>query len=247
MTAEQLGWFYEPVPEQLPVVLLVVGLELLVLGGLSRLEDVSPVLSDLRPFDRLFGLYALGAGYLFAALAVVGANYGAYAAFLVVLFRTVEGAAGVQFYYRVVAHVRGGTTPSASSGGPFIVYRLATFFLAVVGLWLFVAAVAPGRDAALLLPADPRFVYTATSFAIAVLGVYWRMRPLGNAYNGATVAGMALGVAGAELYNYRNPATEITVTFTGAIAYAFGFWLVATLWQFGLVEPLPANDRSSTR
>lgn len=242
MPLQQLGWFYDAVPAQLPVWLLVGGLELLILGALVNLHGTTPALSNMRPSDRLLGLSALGAGYFFTALSVVESSYGAYAAFLFVLFRAVEGAAGLQFYYRLVTVIRGGTGSSTTGGGSFVLYRLTTFFLVLVGVGLLLATVLPGRSApGLVAPFDPRFVYTVTSLLIAVLGVYSRMRPLASAYHGATVAGMALGVAGAELYNYRTLATEVTVTLAGGLAYAVGFWVVVALWQFGLAGPFASG------
>lgn len=229
------GWAYAPKPRGLPVWLLVIGLQLLVFGGLRAAFRTHPLLDTDSTHARL-GLVVLGMGYLFAALSVIRTNYGAYAAFLFVLFRGLEGAAVIRFYRKVVFAFRNRRTPNGANATAFVTYHLLVFFLAVVGFGLLLAGLAPATAAeAGVSVADPRLLYTAVTFSLSMLGVYWRLTPTGDTVDWIVVVGFGLSIAGAELFNYASLGTEVALTLVGIAAYSAGFWLLVACWQLGVV------------
>lgn len=230
----------EPIPKQLPVVTLVLGLELLLLGAVQRLMHRSSF-PPLTQFDRVFGVAALGLGYLLSALSLLQGSFGWYAAYLFLLFRTVEGAAGVRFYRKVVYVYRNRRVPS--SGGKSVVsHYLLLAFVAFAGVGLFVHVASTGpvyRSVAF----DSRAIYTGTTFLLSALGVYWRLRPISDSYSSALLTGFVLSIAGAELYNYAFLGTEILLYLAGTVAYGVGFWGLVVCWRLGLV---PTTSGSAT-
>lgn len=240
----QTGWLYAPQPRRLPILLFVVGLQLLIFGGLRKVYRSNPGFARLPKTGRV-GMAVLGTGYLFAALSVIQANYSAYAAFLFVLVRGLEGAAAVRFYRKVVFVVRNRQAPGGASAGSFVTHRLLVFFFTVVGLGLLVSALTPTTvERAGFSIANPRGVYTASTFALAVLGVYWRLAPVKDDYNWLILTGFSLSVAGAELFNYAALGTEVALSFVGGAAYSAGFWLLVICWQLGLVRTTSTSSSS---
>lgn len=238
----QTGWLYDTKPGGLPIWLLIVGLQLLILGGLRKVAKQHPVLGSGSANGRL-GLVVLGMGYLFAALSVIQTNYGAYAAFLFVLFRGLEGAAAVRFYRKVLFVVRQRRMPSGTGAAGFVTHRLLVFFLSVVSLGLLVSALAPATvERAGFSVANPRGVYTVTTFSMAMLGVYWRFTPVQSDFNWLVILGFGLSVAGAELFNYAALGTEVVMTVVGSVAYSAGFWLLVVCWSLGLVRTTPQGS-----
>lgn len=241
-TVLQTGLLYESRPPGLPIWLLVVGLQLLIFGGLRKVsrKSLGSVTASAR--GRL-GLILLGSGYLFAALSVIQTHYGSYAAFLFVLFRGLEGAATVRFYRKVVFVLHNRRLPGGTGAASFVTHRLLVFFFTIVGTGLLVAAIAPGAaEQAGFSVANPRGVYTVTTFSLAVLGVYWRLSPVQSDYNWLVVAGFSLSIAGAELFNYATLGAELALTVAGGIAYTAGFWLLIACWALGLVPTTPQGS-----
>ncbi|MFB6196270.1 MAG: hypothetical protein ABEI80_08855 [Haloplanus sp.] len=240
-TVLQTGWLYAAKPRGLPIWLLVVGLQLLILGGLWKVYRQHPGFGGSKT-GRL-SLLALGGGYLFSALSVIRTDYGAYAAFLFLLFRGLEGAAAVRFYRKVTFVLRNRRTPSGSNVSSFVTRRLLVFFFGVVGVGLLVSALAPGAvERAGFSVANPRGLYTAVTFSFAMLGVYWRLAPVRDDYNWLVLIGFGFSVAGAELFNYAALATEVALSFAGGVAYAVGFWALVGCWQLGLVRTTPSGS-----
>lgn len=237
--ALQTGLLYDARPAGLPILLLVVGLQLLIFGGLRKVSRGS--LSGVTASARgRFGLLLVGSGYLFAALSVIQTDFSSYAAFLFVLFRGLEGAATVRFYRKVTFVLHNRRFPGGTGATTFVTHRLLVFFFTIIGVGLLVATVAPGAaDRAGVTVVNPRAVYTVTTFSLAILGVYWRLSPVQSDYNWLVVAGFSLSVAGAELFNYAALGTELAVIVVGGLAYTVGFWSLIACWALGIVPTTP--------
>lgn len=223
-----------PVPAEFPILAMILGLAVLLFGGLLSVWRSNPSLSNRTTFDTVFGLFTLTGGYLFFALAFLQSSYGAYAGYLYLLFRIVEGAAGVRFYHKVMTVIQTRHLPGGSSG--FTTYLAATFFVTIGAVGLFIHIV---REGAVYrsIQFDARMVYTAATFSISGLGIYWRMTSVGRSFNRPVIVGFVLCVAGAELFNYAFIGTELALYALGFVAYSIGFWSLAGCWALGLVSP----------
>lgn len=222
MSVLQLRYIFDSVPRTLPVWLLVLGLEALIFGFLIRAGERSELFRPLSARSKLVTSIGLTFGYLFVSLSVISAHYDLYAAYLFVLFRTVEGAAAVRFYRKVVHVLRHRSTDLSSGTGRAYKY-VSTFFVSIVGTGIFIQILLNGPYIHTVLW-DLALVYTGVSLAIAVIGAWWRLRDVRDGINSGISLGVLLVVGGAEIFNYTLLAQEIVVTLFGSLSYSIGFW-----------------------
>jgi hypothetical protein len=219
----QTNWLIDPVPRTLPIWLLSLGLEAMFLGIVVQAMRESGVLSQLTSRERLVGVLGTGAGYFFLSLSVIRTSYGAYAAFLFVLFRTLEGAAAVQIYARILAFLQDGSLP-----GDFKAkfrHYLVTFFIIALGSYLVLHVLIRGPFLRGFWY-DLSLVYTVTSATLAYVSVRWRLRDVQSDINGAVIAGIAVCIAGAQIYGF-SLTEDVLLSVVGGVVYAIGFWSAA--------------------
>lgn len=221
----QAGWVLDPLPRDLPIWLLALGLEAMFLGAVVEATRQSGIWGDLSTVQRLFGVFGLGGGYFFSALALVSTSYAAYAAYLYLLFRTLEGAAAVQIYRRVVGFVKSGA--SGGIGSARLRHHLVMAFVAGLGLYLAVEVLTNGPLYRNVLT-DISLLYTLFVSVLSFLAVRWRLRSVRGEYNPGIVSGLAFGVAGAQVYGFTL-AADALVFLGGSVCYAVGFWVAAGL------------------
>lgn len=219
----QAGWVLDPLPPDLPIWLLSLGLEAMFIGAVVKATKQSGLWGELATFQRLFGVFGLAVGYFFSALALLSTSYAAYAAYLFLLFRTLEGAAAVQIYQRVLEFIKKGTV--SGNVRSRLRYHLVTVFIAGLGLYLAIKVLTSGPIYRGVWT-DLSLIYTIFVSVLTFLAVRWRLRHVTSDYNVGIVSGIALGVAGAQVYGFTL-AEDLLVFVGGSICYSFGFWVAA--------------------
>lgn len=223
----QIAWFISPRPSHLSIWLMVLGSEMLIASGLMR-----AVSRNGRNSRVLVGAGFLSVGYLFMALAVMSNFFNAFAVYLFLLFRSVEGAAAARFYRTVAYVLRSRTLPGGTRFGSRVKLFLAPFFVIVVGVGVLLSLLRTfGLGGTPVIE-----IYTPTMVGVTSLSVWWRVRSLRQEYAIATLLGFTTCITGAEIYGFATVATEITVSLSGFVAFGVGFWLLIALWMTNVVS-----------
>ena len=176
----------------------------------------------------LVGGTLLSLGYWLTSMSVLRGSYDLYAAYLYLLFHATEGAAAAHFYRRVVHAFHHRSLPGGGQLRTRVLHVAAIFSVVLSGVGLFVyrsgVSSVTGRTVSLGL------AYTVVAVGVTSLGVWWRVRPLGNDYRVPTLLGFAACVTGAELYGYASPSLDVIVALAGAAAHVSGFWIAVGVW-----------------
>ena len=226
----QVGWFTDPAPADLPVWLIALGLEAVFLGVVWQVVSELSGFEGLSGVERLLGVGGTGLGYLFLTLSVLRSSYGVYAAFLFLLFRGVEGVAGVHLLARILAFLRGGGLDG--NLGPRVRHLLVVFFVTALGSYLVVKGLL-GRPVVAGVWYDVAVVYTVGTAVLAFLAVRWRFRDVADEVNPGVTSGLALCIAGAQVFGF-SLAGDVLLTLAGSVVYSAGYW-VGALSLFGWV------------
>jgi hypothetical protein len=236
LAALQSNWIVDPIPQNLPTWAMVLGLEALLLGTVLEVGEQIPVFNSMNDREQFVITMALAIGFLFLALSILRSAYDIYATYLFLLFRTVEGAAVVRFYRKVLYVLQNWSLPGSTSLGDKALHYLVVFSVLAGGLGLAFNVLSNGPVFRSFWY-DLALIYTVTSFLLAFLGANWRLQVVENKLNGLIIVGFALCVAGAEIFNYASISGDIAVTFAGAITYMIGFWVAVGLWGLDAFSP----------
>lgn len=216
----QIDVVAEPVPGDLPIWLITLGIEAMFLGVVIHTVRQRGLYSQYTKRERLVGVFGLGIGYFLIALSFISANFGLYGTYLYLLFRTVEGAAALAIFIRILSYFRSGSySTNLSSKARHILF---VFFIMTVGVSLLLK----------VLIDDPfiggvwynlSLVYTVLVAVLTFVAVRWRLRKVQADTNIGVTGGIALGVAGGQIYGY-SLGGEIAILLVGSVLYAIGFW-----------------------
>lgn len=238
-----LPWSIGPVPPNLPVVAMILGLEIMFFGIVSlSIEDI-PLVDAMPSREQRVVTASLALGFFFAALSLLQSDFDLYALYLFLLFRTIEGAAAVRFYQKVAHVILTQSLPASSRFKKKAKHLLLVFAVVAGGFGVALNIIANASDRTF-----PWYqlagVYTVVSFLLAVLGVRWRLQPITDDINTLLIAGLAMCIGGAEIFNFGSIFTEIAIISAGSVTYQIGFWAAVLLT--GLNTILPETESNDT-
>lgn len=219
----QLSWFADPYPELLPIWLIAFGLEAMLFGVVYPITQNAPGFQRVSRVERIIATAGVALGYLFLTLSVLRTSYAAYAVYLHLLFRGVEGAAAPHLYVKVYDLLKG--NGYGGSLGTKVKHKLAVLFVLALGAYLAVKAVV-GMPQIGGYWYNLGMVYTVVVASVTALAVRWRYREISDELNSGVVMGLALCIAGAQVYGFTL-AGDIALTVAGSVVYAIGFWASA--------------------
>jgi len=219
----QTNWFADPLPPTLPIWLIALGLESMFIGIAVKSAKEMSLWSKLNQRQQVVGVFGIAFGYFFAALSIISTSYRLYSIYLFLVFRTLEGAAAVQIFRKIIAFFRSGTVSSNLKAK--IRHKLVGFFILVIGLYLMFSVVTSGPIFESVWY-DLTLIYTALVAILTFISVRWRLRKTKQEFNTAIVTGIAMGVAGAQIFGYTL-VSDILITLAGGITYSIGFWVAA--------------------
>lgn len=224
MIVFQLNWFIDPTPTTLPTWLMILGLEALTLAAVFKAFG-----GRVGHRATVIGGTCLGLGYFFTALSIISSNYDSYALYLLVLFRTIEGAAAARFYRKVVHVFRNQSLPGSRFKSR-IVHMMVIYFVMLTGVGL---AIASFNSSTSWYP-QVTVIYTITMTIITGLGVWWRVSQLRGRYALPVLLGFVVSVTGAHMFDYGGVPKEIFVSLMGNVGFTAGFWLFILAWAVNL-------------
>lgn len=236
----QPDWVLDPVPATLPTWAIVLGLEALFLNTAISVSNQHPLFRSMTARERFVVTASFALGFFFASLSVLRNAYGLYAAYLFLLFRTVEGAAAARFYRKVVFAVRNRSLPGSTTMSDRALHYMVVFSILVAGLGVAFNVLSKGPVFRSVWY-DLALVYTVVSFLLAFVGAHWRVRSLSDDFNGGIAIGFALCIGGAETFNYASIAGEIGTTVAGSATHLVGFWAAVAIWGFDALTPDSAS------
>lgn len=219
----QLSWFADPFPELLPIWLIAFGLEAMLFGVIYPITRNAPGFQRVSRLERIITAGGVALGYLFLTLSVLRTSYAAYAVYLHLLFRGVEGAAAPHVYVKIYDFLSG-----KGYGGSLatkIKHKLAVVFVLALGAYLAVKAVV-GTPQIGGYWYNLSMVYTVVVASVTALAVRWRYREISNELNSSVVIGLALCIAGAQIFGFTLTG-DVALTLVGSVVYAIGFWTSA--------------------
>lgn len=229
----QLDWFVDPRPAALPIWLIALGLEAMFIGSVWQVTREVPGFSSLSPVERLVGVCGLGLGYFFITLSVLSTAYGVYAGFLYILFRAVEGVAALHIFYRIYDFVRGEGLESDLTKR--VKHLLLTFFIMALSIYLLLKVLVVGPVLGGIWY-DISVIYTVSVATLSFLAVRWRYRHISSELNSGIVFGLALCIAGAQIFGFSLTG-DVLLMFAGSVVYSAGFWGSAyALWGNALFK-----------
>lgn len=238
-SVNQVGWFMHPDPSLLPIWLMMLGLEAMFLGGTHQVLKRVDEFQSVSQIERSIATGGIGLGYLLLTLSVLRTNYAAYAAFLHLVFRGVEGVAATHLYLKLIRFFQG-----KGFAGDYIAkakHLLAVFFVLALGGYL-IMKVLVGSPTAFGIQYNLAIVYTVVVAALSALAVRWRYRAIAQELNPGVVAGLALCIAGSQIFAF-DLGGDIALSIVGSIVYSIGFWASAYLLLGDII--LDTNDSSS--
>lgn len=210
----------EPIPEDLPIWLITMGIEAMFLGVVIHAVKQQGLYSQYTIRERIVGVVGLGMGYFFIALSFISGNFGLYATYLYLLFRVVEGAAALTIFLRIFSYFRSGSySTDLSSKARHI---LLVFFIITTGVSLLLKVLIDGPFIGSIWY-SLSLVYTVLIAVLTFVSVRWRLRKVQANTNIVVTSGIALGVAGGQIYSY-GLETEIAILLVGSMLYTIGFW-----------------------
>ncbi|WP_152421495.1 hypothetical protein [Haloferax gibbonsii] len=212
-------------PSTLPVWLITLGIESMFLGVVINAVKQQGLYSQYTRRERLVGVLGLGLGYFFIALSLIQGNFGLYGTYLFILFRAVEGAAAVLIFVRLLTFFRGGYY--SSSVFTKVRHILVVFFITTLGVSLLLKILIDGPFIGSLWY-NLSLVYTVLVVVLTLISVRWRLRKVQADTNLGVTGGIALGVAGGQIYSF-SLASEIAILLLGSLVYTIGFWSAASL------------------
>lgn len=223
----QIGWFLDPEPSVLPIWLIALGLEAMFLGGTYQAFENFSGLQNISQIERAVAVGGLGFGYLFLTLSVLRTSYAGYAAFLYLVFRGVEGVAATHLYVKIYELLQGkGLSGNYALKAKHI---LVVFFVFALGSYLVLKAIVDAPQVA-GYQYDLTMVYTGVVATVSVLAVRWRYRDVAKELNSGIVGGLALCIAGSQIFGFSLTG-DVLLTVAGSLIYSLGFWISAYfLW-----------------
>ena len=197
--------------------------------------------------ERLMIVGAFSVGYLLLMTAFVKqyASVGILSLYLVFLAQTMQGAASLRFFHKILDVLSGHSSSSGSllSGLiPKIKYRLLGLFVTLIVLSLAVHVLVNGaifRDVGY----DLALLYTGFSFVTAALGVLYRLRDAPESLDGTVKLGIMLCLAGAAIYDYQTLIGDFLAFGIARLGYTVGFWIAAVALINSSVSPLVRKVR----
>lgn len=224
-----LSWFFNYVPDWFGAALLFFGVELVLVGAVKgSLSERLDFWDDLNYWGRfgVIGGFAVGTLLCWSAvLRELGLIWG-YTVLLFALGKVAEGAAAVRFYRKIESLLRRGEWP----GGSKLLYRLAVVFIVVLGIY---AVVEIRRSGPFFNSTwyEIKAVWTLVIWALASLGIWWKVRDLQGTVPKEIMTGFVLCVGGAEVFNYQSLSGDVVALLAGSVAFSIGFWLAVALWM----------------
>lgn len=237
----QISWFVGPDPALLPTWLIALGLEAMFFGGTYQVLQNVPNYQNVSRLEKTIAAGGVALGYLFLTLSVLRTAYAEYAAFLYLVFRGVEGVAATHLYVKVYNVLQG-----KGLGGNYVAkakHMLGVFFIFGLGSYLALKAIL-GTPRVAGYWYNLSMVYTGVVAAVSVMAVRWRYRDLAKDLNTGVVGGLALCIAGAQIFGFTL-AGDIALTLAGSVVYSFGFWVSAYLLWGKIItggNPAPRSD-----
>jgi hypothetical protein len=131
----------------------------------------------------------------------------------------------VQIFFRLISFVRTGSYSSNLSAKAR--HILIVFFIITTGVLLLLKVLIDDHFIGNLWY-NIALVYTVLVAVLTFVAVRWRFRKVQADTNIGITGGIALGVAGGQIYEF-NLGTELAVLFAGVFLYTIGFWSAAVL------------------
>jgi hypothetical protein len=225
----------------LPIWLITLGVEAMFLGVVIHATKQQGHYSQYTRRERIVGVFGLGIGYFFIALSFISGNLGMYGAYLYLLFRTVEGAAAVLIFNRIISLFRSGSISTNLSRRAR--HLLLVFFITTVGVSLMLKVLMDGPFIGSVWY-NLSLLYTVLIAVLTFLSVRWRLRKVQADTNLGVTSGLALGIAGGQVYSY-NLGGEIAILVLGGLLYSLGFWSAVGFMFTNGIRGLISNSTCS--
>lgn len=245
MMPVQISWFVEPVAQTTTIILLFAGLTVLYFGVATKLIQENELLHEKYQWQRIGVVLGFGAGFALSAWSLFVDRSGIYAIFLFALFRSLEGAAVVRLYRKIIYVFKERSLPDGVDLKRKIGYKLAGVFSILIGIWLSlrILFVTP-LTGSVVTPLA--IVWTAVSFITAFLGATWRLELVRDRLNVIIILGFGLCVAASEIYSFSTLRGDLAQYFIGSAAYSAGFWLGAAVWILDFGSDIVTTGESTT-
>ncbi|WP_147435205.1 hypothetical protein [Haloarcula sp. Atlit-120R] len=254
----QLPYEIPVVPQLLPSIAIFFGFELLLLWYFNQFLNSTAAgkSGGIQSNERTVIVGTMTIGYLFLMTAIIRqySSISALSLYLFFLAQTIEGAASLRLYKKVVdiitrrhsSNIRSSSIQSIYSRiYPRIKYSFLILFIISVTISFIVFVITRG-PVVHGTAYDIALAYTVGSFLIAALGVTYRVRGTPQVFNKTSKLGVVLCLAGANIYDYQTITGEIVAFSVGAVGYTIGFWLAALFLLKSGTSPIVSFIRRMT-